>query len=200
MPTIRVGSCVGVLYWSSSCSGACLISNNRCFCVHNGRFKYAIYGNQRVHQLTTPLSQMPDAVVISHWTIQGGQPRLETNRKITRIADIRLTPDLSSSSSFYCANFRRTPSTNPANVILPGTCFGVYYRTNGGRDIKNGRYLFWLDQNGNRHCVIYRRQTTPYLVYYYHYNIQRNPNTGIISLRPEITYKYEIIDTFRTTL
>jgi hypothetical protein len=142
---------------------------------------------------------MPDAIVVSHWTLRNGVPHLETNKRLTRIVDVRLTPDLSPSNPKYCGKFRGQ-SPDPNNIILPGTCIGTWYNETGKPDIKNGRYLYWVDNNGNRHCVINRKQRIPDIVVYYHYNIQQNPTTGFVSLKPEVTYKYGVIDVFRTRL
>jgi hypothetical protein len=185
MARINQGSCVGIYY---------RVGNQ--IAVHNGRLLGARYGQTWVPYVDTSFNTWPDQVLFSHWNISGGVPFLE-RRFLSNIVEVRLTPDLPPDNAFYCANFR---GPGAPGEIRPGTCVGVWFRDENGRlDVKNGRYLFYLDNNRNRHCVLLEGATPPE-VFYYHLNVQRNAAGQITGLNPEIVSRRNVRGVFRTTL
>ncbi|HLN64327.1 MAG TPA: hypothetical protein VK464_22640 [Symbiobacteriaceae bacterium] len=185
MARINRGSCVGILYLDAQGRPQ----------VHNGRLLRARYGNTWVPYVET--TRRPNAVEFRHWNIRrpANTPFLET-RVVTRVREVRRTPDLTPDSPRYCANFR---GIMPGNRILPGTCVGVWFREQGVTDVKNGRYLYWRDRNGRPHCVI-TPGVIPYEVFYYHFIIGTNPQTGQPELVPMIISRTGVRGVFRTTL
>jgi hypothetical protein len=183
MAIIQSGSCIGVLY-----------RQGNQVLVHNGRFRAARYGN--TWQASVDTNRPPNEISIAHWNIGADLlPFLERDRRLRNILQVALTPDLPANHPFRCANFRNIP---PGNRILPGTCVGVWFRNpNGTLDIKNGRYLYWLDNSGRHHCVITPGENTP-TVCRYHYVIGRDAQNRPF-LRPEIDCKSRVNGVFRTT-
>lgn len=184
MPIIHAGSCVGVFYRDAQGG----------LQVHNGRLRGAHYGATFVPYVDTTVR--PTAVYIAHWLYSSAQQatREEMARRITRIDSVHLTPDLPTNHPYYCANFRHIPRDSR---ILPGDCVGVWYRmANGTNDMKNGRYLYWIDFQGRRHCVLHPTDTPAYVIYY-HWNIVDGQRV------PEVTYRPpaggRVRGVFRTT-
>lgn len=164
--------------------------------VHNGRLQRARYGSTWLPYVDT--TRVPDEVEIRHWNIDRslGIMFLES-RRIQRVIQVNRTPDLHPGDPSYCGPFRGAPS---GDQIRPGTCIGVRFRrANGSQDVKNGRYLYWLDQNGNRHCVLHEGQA-PFAVAYMHYVVQRNQAGQITGLIPKPRVRTRVQEVRRTTL
>lgn len=186
MARINQGSCVGIYYQSGHTIE-----------VHNGRLLFARYGQTWVPYVDTSFGRWPDEVIFSHLNISAqGFPFLE-RRHLTGIIEVRLTPDLQPGDPNYCGNFRGPGRTGE---IRPGTCIGVYFTDENGRlDVKNGRYLFYRDAAGNRHCVLLEG-ATPHEIFYYHYVVRRNAAGQITALEPEIKSRTRVHGVFRLTL
>jgi|GEM_PF-6019751 len=193
MAIIHSGSCVGVLYWDSK---------NGEWAVHNGRL---------AHPSQVNTEHPPDNVWVAHWTIAHhahAVPHKEI-RHLTGVREVRITHDLPPQDPRYCAAYRGRQNT--VLTIYPGTCFGVYFQdTKGQRDVKNGRFLFWVKRHepGRHHCVIHRNRVDQISeVWYAHYNLPqgfKNPHHPP-SLIPEVRRRGIIngeivIDVYRTTL
>lgn len=193
---INRGSCVGVLYWDN---------HKKEWAVHNGRLAHPIQVNGQ---------HPPHSVWIAHWTI-GRQPHAVPHKEIrhlTGVREVRLTHDFSPQDPRYCLNYRGRPNT--VLTIYPGTCFGIYFtHSNGRRDVKNGRFLYWEKKHeppGRHHCVIHRTNIGDIEeVYYAHYDIPKGANRKNFLQPPPlvpapgrrgiITHE-QIIDVYRTTL
>lgn len=185
MPHINAGACIGVYYWQGEQIQ-----------VHNGRLLRARYGNNWRSFVDT--TEIPDEVEIRHWNIDRslGIMFLET-RSIRDVIQVNRTPDLHQGDPNYCARFRPPQS---GNRIRPGACIGVrFIRPNGQMDVKNGRYLYWLDNNGDRHCVL-REGQAPFAIVYMHWVVKRNRQGQITGLIAEPIMRTRVQEVRRTTL
>lgn len=193
MAVIHSGSCVGVLYWDKNVGE---------WKVHNGRLAFP-------HQIEG--EHPPHNVWIAHWTINKKDPHAVPHKEIrplTGVHKVRITHDLPLGHPRRCQAFRGRPNT--LMRIYPGTCFGVFFADAKGRDVKNGRFLYWVKrhQPGTHYCVIDRGRIGEISeVYYAHYNIPKgykNPHHPP-KLIPELVRrglinKEVVIDAYRTSL
>lgn len=179
---IHRGEPVGVLYRNpnlghNACnqSDRCLYSNNQgaCYCVHNGVLYLALYirnGVYNYYRNINPAHGTLVQVVLRHWRFKTGTttPCLE-NLAIGRIAEIRRTQPIPPPSQLGC-------TAHPVAglfIARTGTPVGVFFNE-GGRNIKNGVFLYWTD-GSSKYCRLYSNDK-PITVRYAHWIVVTSGN------------------------
>lgn len=156
-----IGSCIGVLYECGETiidPNSCIKCEGKVYSVHNGKL----------------VKDTKNYILVNHYEIgNSGSPKEETRifykeDKLPHLLEYRVTPDLNTSASHYCADFR-----NPANTnIVPPDAVGILFQdptSKFGVNIKNGRYLYWREKGGTAHCTLTLPDKRLYRVWYYHY-------------------------------
>jgi len=151
---INRGSCVGVLYRASS--GA---SCRNGYCVHNGRLVGGVVNaTSNTLNVTTSIDttnlQSYYGVLLSHLAVDSSTGQVTQQYLYFRrnqIQMVRVTPY----TGYNDPNCQRANHYNIPNIIYPGECVGIRYRSGNEWRISNGRYLYWTGQIN--HCIFDER-------------------------------------------
>ncbi|MBL4931942.1 hypothetical protein [Clostridium paridis] len=191
--TPTIGSCIGVLYECGNKNpntSFCKECGSTVYCVHNGRL----------------IADTKNYILVNHYKLDSaGSPKEETRifykyQRYPHVVDYKVTPDLPKTDPRYCKDFR----SKSIPGIIPSNAVGIeFYKdpVKKIKDIKNGRYVFWLESDETRHCVINNANMSKvFRVYYYHYKKPScNPSGGIPRLEAELTCKDNVIWVFKLT-
>lgn len=140
MPVINAGACVGVLYLNKASQVK----------VHNGKLVKPVNSDK-----------LPNKVDIVHYTkMPTGQKTVKMKRETLQLTPlaIRKTPDYSPLS---CRKAKKIKG-----LIESGACIAVRFADkNNKEDVKNGKFLYAIDQKGKPSCYINLKKLPKKIVY-----------------------------------
>ncbi|MCX8131309.1 MAG: hypothetical protein N3I35_14595 [Clostridia bacterium] len=206
MAIIVKGSCIGIKFTRANNEEYCSHSDKSGrYCIHNGKFTYAIVNGAKVDTFNTNAINSVEVVVFNHaGHCTSGNPNF-SEIGVFNVREVQLVPGFNyryrdfenpiryKDISGYCKDFRPGSSyytihKNDVDKILPTQSIAFcYIRDDGKRDVHNGRYLYWQDKDLNRHCIL-NQSDKPYRIWYSHMIFNGSGN-----LVPELRYRSNIL-------
>ncbi len=205
MTTIANGSCIGIKFSRKKNEKYCSHKDKSMqYCVHNGRFLYAIVNGKNVLHINTDVLDKVEAIIFTHAGHCTQGKAVIHSIKVVDIKDVKIIPAFSHiykdiknpqktrNIKEYCKGFR--PGSKYYNghkhdldKILPTQCISVCYKKADGKiGVHNGRYLYWQDKTLKHHCVL-NNSDKPFRIWYSHMIFNEHGN-----LVPELKYRENI--------